>query len=99
MSSIYTDLLDRITSRRARTGVVGLGYVGLPLAVELGRAGFDTVGIDIDGGKVASINQGESYIPDVRGEQVSDLVRSRRLGATTDFSVVKTLDTVNICVP
>ena len=99
MSSTYTDLLDRITSRRARTGIVGLGYVGLPLAVEFGRAGFETVGIDLDSRKVDAINRGESYIPDVPGHQVAALVRDRRLSATTDFAVVETLDTVNICVP
>ena len=99
MSSIYTDLLDLITKRRARTGVVGLGYVGLPLAVELGRAGFETVGIDLDEKKVAAVNRGESYIPDVAGELVAQLVRDKRLSATTDFGVVETLDTVNICVP
>ena len=95
----YTDLLDRITTRRARTGVVGLGYVGLPLAVELGRAGFATVGIDVDATKVAEVNRGHSYIPDVPGELVARLVRDKRLSATTDFSVVRTLDTINICVP
>ncbi len=99
MTSSYTDLLDRITSRRARTGVVGLGYVGLPLAVELGRAGFETIGIDLDARKVDAINGGESYIPDVQPQQVAALVQDKRLSATTDFAVVKTLDTVNICVP
>jgi len=99
MTPAYTDLLDRITSRRARTGIVGLGYVGLPLAVELGRAGFEAVGIDLDSRKVDAINRGDSYIPDVAGHQVAALVRNKRLSATTDFAVVETLDTVNICVP
>jgi UDP-N-acetyl-D-glucosamine dehydrogenase len=99
MSSVCTDLIDRITSRRARVGVVGLGYVGLPLAVELARAGFHTVGIDVDAAKVATVNQGASYIPDVAGELVAELVREGRLTATTEFQVVETLDTVNICVP
>ena len=99
MTSSYTDLLDRITTRRARTGVVGLGYVGLPLAVELGRAGFETIGIDLDNRKVDAINRGDSYIPDVPGHHVAALVRDKRLSATTDFAVVETLDTVNICVP
>jgi UDP-N-acetyl-D-glucosamine dehydrogenase len=65
MSSPAADLFDRITTRSARAGVVGLGYVGLPLAVELGRAGFTVAGIDVDGEKVAAVNRGESYIPDV----------------------------------
>jgi len=99
MSSSYNDLFDRITSRRARTGVVGLGYVGLPLAVELGHAGFDTVGIDLHAGKVAAVGRGESYIPDVPASRVAALVQAGKLTATTDFTVVKTLDTVNICVP
>ncbi len=99
MTSSYTDLLDRITSRRARTGIVGLGYVGLPLAVELGRAGFEAIGIDIDNRKVDAINGGDSYIPDVPGHHVAALVRDKRLSATTDFAVIETLDTVNICVP
>jgi UDP-N-acetyl-D-glucosamine dehydrogenase len=99
MSSDYTDLLDRITSRRARVGVVGLGYVGLPLAVEFARAGFHTVGIDLDAAKVATVNRGASYIPDVAREHVAELVREGRLTATTEFQVVETLDTVNICVP
>jgi UDP-N-acetyl-D-glucosamine dehydrogenase len=99
MSPAATDLLERITSRRARAGVVGLGYVGLPLAVELARAGFETVGIDLDRSKVEAVNRGESYIPDVASEQVAELVSAGRLSATTDFEAVRSLDTVNICVP
>jgi UDP-N-acetyl-D-glucosamine dehydrogenase len=78
---------------------VGLGYVGLPLAVELARGGLTAVGIDLDARKVASIQRGESYIPDVSSDVVSELVASGRLLATTDFSLVETLDTINICVP
>jgi UDP-N-acetyl-D-glucosamine dehydrogenase len=92
-------LHDRLRTRTARTGVVGLGYVGLPLAVELARAGFRTMGIDLDGGKVAAIGRGESYIPDVPTSDVETFRDSGRLEATTDFSVVRDLDTVNICVP
>jgi UDP-N-acetyl-D-glucosamine dehydrogenase len=99
MTAVYTELVDRIATRRARAGVVGLGYVGLPLAVELARAGFCTVGIDVDGAKVAAVNRGASYIPDVSGDQVAQLVRDGRLSATSDFRVIQTLDTVNICVP
>jgi UDP-N-acetyl-D-glucosamine dehydrogenase len=99
MSSPAADLLERITGRTARAGVVGLGYVGLPLAVELARAGFHVVGIDLDASKVAAVNRGESYIPDVPTVEVAELARQGRLSATTDFSAVRTLDTVNICVP
>jgi UDP-N-acetyl-D-glucosamine dehydrogenase len=99
MSPVARHLHERITSRTARTGVVGLGYVGLPLAVELARAGFETVGIDVDGGKVSAINDGTSYIPDVPGDDVKALSAAGRLRATTDFSVLSGLDTVNICVP
>jgi len=99
MSPVASSLLERITSRRARAGVIGLGYVGLPLAVELARAGFETVGIDLDAAKVAAVNRGESYIPDVPGAEVAALASAGRLSATADFAVVATLDTVNICVP
>jgi UDP-N-acetyl-D-glucosamine dehydrogenase len=92
-------LLERIQSRRARAGVVGLGYVGLPLAVELARSGFPTTGIDLDGRKVGAINRGDSYVPDVAAADVAALVSAGRLSATSDFSVVAELDTVNICVP
>jgi UDP-N-acetyl-D-glucosamine dehydrogenase len=92
-------LLERMRQRRARAGVIGLGYVGLPLAVEFGRAGVRTTGIDVDGRKVAAITSGRSYIPDVPSSHVAALRESGRLDATTDFSVIRDLDTVNICVP
>jgi UDP-N-acetyl-D-glucosamine dehydrogenase len=92
-------LLARIQSRTARVGVVGLGYVGLPLAVEFARSGLTAVGIDVDPRKPATILRGESYIPDVSSADVGALVSSGHLQATTDFSVIKELDTVNICVP
>ncbi len=85
--------------RTARVGVVGLGYVGLPLAVELARAGFRTTGIDLDGRKVDAINRGESYIQDVPGKDVAQFQAAQRLEATTEPAVVARLDTVNICVP
>src|SRR5437879_4103134 len=92
-------LLNRIQSRQARAGVVGLGYVGLPLAVELSRGGFVTTGIDLDARKIDAIARGESYIPDVPSADVTALVSKGRLSATSDFAVVAELDTVNICVP
>jgi UDP-N-acetyl-D-glucosamine dehydrogenase len=90
---------ERISRRTARVGVVGLGYVGLPLAVEFARAGFQTTGIDLDSRKVDAIGQGTSYIPDVPTAEVARLVSAGRLRATTDFAAVADLDTVNICVP
>jgi UDP-N-acetyl-D-glucosamine dehydrogenase len=92
-------LLKKIESRSARTGVVGLGYVGLPLAVELARAGFHTTGIDLDDRKINAVNDGRSYIPDVATADVMALKQAGKLDATTDFSIVKQLDTINICVP
>jgi UDP-N-acetyl-D-glucosamine dehydrogenase len=92
-------LVERIRSRRARVGVVGLGYVGLPLAVEFARHGFATTGIDLDDRKVDAITRGESYIPDVAAGDVALLARTGVLSATTSFDAVKTLDTINICVP
>src|SRR6187401_837999 len=92
-------LREKIRSRRARTGVVGLGYVGLPLAVELAKAGFHATGIDLDARKVDSVNQGRSYIPDVPTADVQALHAKGLLDATTDFAIVKELDTINICVP
>ena len=99
MAASVETLREKIRSRTARTGVVGLGYVGLPLAVELAKAGFHATGIDLDDRKVQSINDGRSYIPDVATADVQALRAKGLLDATTDFSVVKDLDTINICVP
>ena len=99
MSSLGASLLEKIQSRTARTGVVGLGYVGLPLAVELAKAGFPTTGIDLDPRKIQAIAEGRSYIPDVATADVMALTQAGKLDATTDFSIVKDLDTINICVP
>src|SRR5687768_9740062 len=98
-ASVAETLREKIRSRRARTGVVGLGYVGLPLAVELAKAGFHTTGIDLDSRKVQSISDGVSYIPDVATADVQALHAQGRLDATTDFAIVAELDTINICVP
>jgi UDP-N-acetyl-D-glucosamine dehydrogenase len=92
-------LRDRILRKTARVGVIGLGYVGLPLAAEFARAGFEVVGIDLQPSRVDRFNSGESYIADVPTEVFRPLVESGQLRATTDFSVVEELDTVDICVP
>jgi UDP-N-acetyl-D-glucosamine dehydrogenase len=99
MNSLATSLLEKIQGRQARAGVVGLGYVGLPLAVEFARAGLTTVGIDLDARKVDEITAGHSYIPDVPTADVARYRQAGRLSATTDFAVIGELDTVNICVP
>jgi UDP-N-acetyl-D-glucosamine dehydrogenase len=99
LSSAAETLEQKLLRRTARTGVIGLGYVGLPLAVELARAGFTTVGVDLDPRKVDAINRGESYIPDVPTRDVAKLREDRRLSATTDAAALEQLDTINICVP
>jgi UDP-N-acetyl-D-glucosamine dehydrogenase len=96
---VAADLVERLRSRTAKPGVIGLGYVGLPLALEFAKAGFDVTGIDLDDRKVQEINAGRSYIADVTAEELSSVVSRRRLRATTDFAVLADLDTVNICVP
>jgi UDP-N-acetyl-D-mannosaminuronate dehydrogenase len=96
LSESAARLADKLRSRNARCGVIGLGYVGLPLAVELGHAGFSVVGFDVDQAKVDQINEGKSYIQDVPSDQVAGLVTAGKLCATSDFSEAATLDTVNI---
>jgi UDP-N-acetyl-D-glucosamine dehydrogenase len=99
LSTQAAALRERLRSRKARTGVIGLGYVGLPLAVELGKAGFTVVGIDLDTRKIDAVQAGSSYIPDVPSTDVAALVAQGRLQATNDFASVAELDTINICVP
>lgn len=94
------DLLrERISSKKAHVGVLGLGYVGLPLAVEFARAGFEVTGIDVQQSKVEQFNAGHSYVKDVKDDAFGPLVRGGKLRATTDFSVIRELDTIDICVP
>jgi UDP-N-acetyl-D-glucosamine dehydrogenase len=92
-------LADRIRARQARVGVIGLGYVGLPLAVEFARAGLDVTGFDVDERKVGEINAGRSYIPDVADHELAAAVSAGRLRATTDFSLLRDMDVADICVP
>ena len=92
-------LLEKISSRTARIGVIGLGYVGLPLAVEFAHGGFESTGFEVDSRKADAINRGESYIPDVPTSQVAELAAAKKLSATTDFARLKEQDIIIICVP
>jgi UDP-N-acetyl-D-glucosamine dehydrogenase len=99
LTGIAGELAEKIRNKTARAGIVGLGYVGLPLAVEMGHVGYSVTGIDVHSAKVEEINRGVSYIQDVPTEMMAPLVKSGKLKATTDFAAVAELDTINICVP
>ncbi len=99
MSSHAVQLIGKLKDRTAEVGVVGLGYVGLPLAVEFARAGFRVTGIDVNEQKVAQIAAGVSYVQDVPTDVLAQLVKAGKLTATTDFAAIEKLDTVNIAVP
>ena len=92
-------LIKKIDARSAKVGVIGLGYVGLPLAIEFVKAGFEVTGIDVDEKKVNFINSGTNYIKDVDDSILKQTVEQNSLTATTDFSVVNSLDAISICVP
>ena len=93
-------ILDKkIKDKTAKVGVIGLGYVGLPLAVEFVKAGYNVLGIDVDEVKIKAINSGKNYIEDIEDEIISKVVKANKLRATDDFSVVKNLDCLSICVP
>jgi len=93
------NLEQKIKDRSVKVGIIGLGYVGLPLAVEYAAKGFQVIGIDTDKTKVAKINRGENYISDVKDEIFQNQVKESRLSATTDYGVIKDLDIIFICVP
>jgi UDP-N-acetyl-D-glucosamine dehydrogenase len=93
------NLLQKIAAREARIGVVGLGYVGLPLAVEFAESGFSVTGMDVETKKVRQINNGCSYIDDVSGERVRHLVASGKLCATACYDDLREVDAISICVP
>src|SRR5574338_867961 len=92
-------LMSRLKDRSAVVSILGLGYVGLPLAVVFAEAGFKVIGIDPIQEKVDLLMRGESYVMDIPSETVARLVREGRLEATTDFSVLEKVDAVSICVP
>src|SRR5271170_4500811 len=102
MTSITTSatvLEEKIKNRTARVGIIGLGYVGLPLAMEFAKAGFSVTGIDIQPSKVSQLNRGDSYVQDVPTDTVKKWVSGGKFRATSDFSVISELDTINIAVP
>ncbi len=90
---------DKIKTKKAKVAVIGLGYVGLPLAVEFAKKGFSSLGVDLDKRKVSSINSGKSYILDIPGEEIAPLAKAGRLKATNDYSKLKEVDAIIICVP
>lgn len=96
---LKAQLLFKIKNKTAEVAVIGLGYVGLPLAVEKAKAGYKTVGFDIQESKVKMVNEGHNYIGDVVNAELEDLVKKGLLSATTDFSIVKDADFIAICVP
>lgn len=98
-NEIKNNLLDKIHNKSAIVAVIGLGYVGLPLAVEKAKAGYKTIGFDVQESKVKMVNEGHNYIGDVVDEELDDLVKKGLLSATTDFSIVQDADFIAICVP
>jgi UDP-N-acetyl-D-glucosamine dehydrogenase len=99
MPKTSSTLLKKLKDHSARVAILGLGYVGLPLAAVLSEAGYRVMGVDLDEKKVRSINQGVSYIDDVESSLIKKLVESKSLQATTDFSAIRDADAVSICVP
>ncbi len=99
MSNVKTELLNKIKDKSAVVGIVGLGYVGLPLAVEFAKAGYKTIGFDVQSKKVDSVNAGHNYIGDIVGDTLKKVVESGKLSATSDFSFIKGVDAVAIAVP
>lgn len=94
-----SQLAKKISSRNLKSGIIGLGYVGLPLAAEFAKEGVTVYGIDIDSRKIEALKKGESYIQDVPAEDIRTLSAKKKFIPTSDFSVIRDLDTVNICVP
>ena len=97
--SIKQQVIQKIKNREITVGVIGLGYVGLPLAVEKAKAGFKTIGFDVQAKKVDMVNKGENYIGDVAEKDLQEVVSTKMLTATSNFSFIKDVDFVAICVP
>ncbi|MBO1511772.1 nucleotide sugar dehydrogenase [Metabacillus bambusae] len=98
-NQIAENLLTKINSKNATIGVVGLGYVGLPLAVEKAKAGYQVIGFDVQQERVDMVNKGQNYIGDIVEEELAEMVREKKLIATTDYSKISEVDAVAICVP
>jgi len=92
-------LIHQIEQKKAKVAIIGIGYVGLPLAVEIARAGYETIAIDVDPAKVAAVNQGKTYIADVPAAQLAEMVRTKKLKATTNYRLCAECQIINICVP
>src|SRR5438477_9428477 len=95
----YLELETKIQKKQARFGVIGLGYVGLPLGLTLSEVGFDVTGIDIDTNRIAAITAGRSYITDIGDQELQQAMAEKRFRATSDLSAISRLDAVSICVP
>src|SRR5438552_2759785 len=95
----HQQLLERIASRKASIGVIGLGYVGLPLAVEFARQGFTVSGFDVDESKQSQLNPGKTYMPDVSEKDLAEVVKCGRLRGTTKMAELANMDVIDICVP
>lgn len=99
LSAQAQNLFDKITNKEATIGVVGLGYVGLPLAVEKAKAGYNVIGFDVQQKRVDMVNDGINYIGDVVDEELAEIIKDKKLLATTDYSLIQDVDAVAICVP
>ena len=99
MNNLYNGLKKKIEDKTLRIAVVGLGYVGLPLAVEFVKNGYDVIGIDSDKNRVRLVNKGRLYIKDIDDSYFREITRSKKLQAASDYSVIKDVDCISICVP
>ncbi|MGR3293429.1 MAG: nucleotide sugar dehydrogenase [Candidatus Scalindua sp.] len=98
-STTHESLLNKIEKREAVIGIIGLGYVGLPLAIHFGQQGFNVIGFDVDERKIDMLRQGKSYIKHIKMEQINDKIKERKLEVTVDFNRLSDVDCILICVP
>lgn len=98
-SNRIKNLLNKIKSKDMKIGIISMGYVGLPLAVEFAKNGFKVTGIDIDKDKINKLNQGKSYILDIKDEVLLSLIKNKSLITTNDYNILEELNAIIICVP